>query len=144
MKVIITGSAFDTGVSIRNHIQERLNSVAKKLKSSKIHKLHLVLNKEGISFVSKIDVIDEIQGKTVLHASCEMGDAYTSVDGAIKKIQDQVIKYKDRVLKNRNHSGTIAKISTRNIKLEDVIEEYEVLDLNNEDAEYYFKENENS
>jgi ribosome-associated translation inhibitor RaiA len=50
MQIVITGSAFDTGVSIKNHIKEKLDTISKKLKSGKLHKIHAVLNKDGINF----------------------------------------------------------------------------------------------
>jgi ribosomal subunit interface protein len=127
MEIVITGSAFDTGVSIKNHMIEKLNLVAKKLKDGKLHKIHAVLNKEGINFVCKIDVIEEIGGKTILHASYEATEAYPCADLAIKKIEEQVVKYKDKIITERNHEGAVLKEKSHHLPEVLVDEEYEVL-----------------
>jgi putative sigma-54 modulation protein len=138
MEVVITGSGFDTGVSIKNHMKEKLDLVAKKLKAGKLHKIHAVLNKENINFHCKIDVVEEIGGKTILHASSEATEAYPCVDLAIKKIEEQIVKYKDKIITERNHEGAIAKEKSHHLPENELIEEeYEVLGETEADDEEY-------
>lgn len=118
MEIIITGSAFDTGLSIKNHIRDKLDRMSKKLKSKNVHKVHLVLNKNGINFLSKIDIIKEVGSKPILHASGEALDAYPCVDIAIKKIEDQILKYKDKKITKLKHEGFVIK--TQNAHQDDL------------------------
>jgi ribosomal subunit interface protein len=137
MEIVITGSAFDTGVSIKNHIKEKLDLVAKKLKDGKLHKIHAVLNKESINFVCKIDVMEEIGGKSIIHASYEATDAYACVDLAIKRIEEQVVRYKDKIITDRNHEGAVFKEKSRHLPEAEIVdEEYEVLGENEADDEF--------
>jgi ribosomal subunit interface protein len=109
MEIIITGSAFDTGLSVKNHITEKLNNMSKKLNSKNVHKVHLVLNKDGINFLSRIDVIKEIGQKPILHSSAEAADPYHCVDSSIKKIEDQILKYKNKEMSKTKHDGMVTK-----------------------------------
>ena len=129
MELIITGSAFDTGISIKNHIKEKVDLLLKKLKSGNVHKIHLVLNKDGINFLCKIDIIKEIGAKPILHASSEASDAYPCVDLAIKKIEDQILKYKNKMVSLKKHKGIILKEKSHLVPKVELVEEvYEIIE----------------
>lgn len=133
MEITITGSAFDTGVSLRNHIKEKLEIIAKKLRKGKIHKIHTVVNKDGINFLCKIDVIEEIDTKAVIHASHEATDVYACVDLTIKKIEEQFIKRKEKIIDLQKYEGSLMKEKISSIKPEDVEEVYLTIGEDEED-----------
>ena len=129
MELIITGSAFDTGVAIKNHIKEKVSLILKKFKSGNVHKIHLVLNKDGINFLCKIDVIKEVGAKPILHASSEASDAYPCVDLAIKKIEDQILKYKNKMVSQKKHNGATLKEQSHLMPEVELVDEiYEIIE----------------
>ena len=134
MEIIVTGSAFNTGTSIKQHIEEKVNIMAKKFKPNTVNKIHTVLNKDGINFLCRIDVIDAVAGKASFYASAEAVDAYPCVDLAIKKIEEQLIKRKEKVLREKKHDGASLKEATKGANQVDLVEEvYDV--IGDDDAE---------
>jgi ribosomal subunit interface protein len=127
MEIIITGSAFDTGNALKNHIKEKLTLIAKKVKKGVIHKIHIVINKEGINFVCRIDVTEEIDKKAVISSSNQAGDPYVCVDFAIKKLEEQLVKHNKKNITIRNHEGAVLKQDIARIPSETVEEVYEIL-----------------
>lgn len=127
MEVIITGANFDIGASLREHVKEKLILLSKKFNEDKIHKFHVIFSKEGISFVAKIDVIEEIDSKSVLNVSHCASDAYVSFDFAIKKLEEQFRKNKEKLVKMRKHTGVLVKEEQNAIAEDGIDETYTIL-----------------
>lgn len=135
MEITITGSAFDTGTALRTHIQEKLALVTKKVKKDAIHKIHVVINKEGIDFSCRIDVIEEIDGKAFISASNHATDVYACADICIKKLEDQLVRHNKKVLTQMKHEGVILKQEINAPGLELPEEVYEVLGDDDEEED---------
>ena len=127
MEIIITGSAFDAGNSLKNHIKEKLALIVRKVKKGAIHKIHIVINKEGMNFLCRIDVTEEIDKKAVISSSNQAGDPYVCVDFAIKKLEEQLVKHSKKNITTRNHEGAVLKQDIARIPSETVEEVYEIL-----------------
>lgn len=127
MEVIITGAGFDVGSSLKEHIKEKLNLLGKKFKGSKIHKFHVVFHKTSGEFNTKIDIIEEIDTKTIITSSHSAGDPYVSFDAAVKKLEEQCIKHKERQITKERKDGLDIKDITHHAPTETVDDAYTIL-----------------
>lgn len=131
MEVILTGSAFNTGVSLKTYIMQKVSNFNSKFSVNKIHKIHIVLNKEGGVFNTKIDVREEFDSKGIINANTHDSDAYKCFDNAIKTIERQIYVAKERHISGIKKQGTDFKnkIHNNQTKNLDIVDEsYNVIE----------------
>ena len=128
MEITAVGLNFETKNNVEAYIKEKLSSIYRKVKKGAIHKIHFTIKQEGEDFLSKVDIVEEIDKKAIITASEKAGTAYASIDLVCKNLEEQIIRHKEKVATKHHKNDVIAKEALNHISKETVEEVYEVLD----------------
>ena len=96
MHIVISGKHLEVGDSLKIHTTQFVQKHVTKYFSNAIN-AHVTISKEGDSFHSHITVNDGTGTHFLVNGDGIDGDAYKSVDKAVKKIEKQLERYKNRI-----------------------------------------------
>lgn len=91
MQVTITAKNFDLTPAIKQHAEEKFNSLAQHF--SNLSNLHIVLNIEHIDHCAEVTVHSH---GAELHATAKSEDMYSSIDQLAHKLYTQLQKQKEK------------------------------------------------
>ena len=128
MEITLVGLNFETKNNVEAYIKEKLSLISRKVKKGAIRKIHFVIKHEGEDFLSKVDIVEEIDKKAIITASEKAGTAHASIDLVCKNLEEQIIRHKEKIATKHHKNGVIAK-ETLNLTSTETLEEvYEILD----------------
>ena len=99
MQISITGRHLEITQGLRDHINERINSLGKHF--DRILDAHIVLMVERENQIAEATV--HIPHQPTIHAKAETTDMYASVDMMVDKIRHQMQKQKGKEITERDH-----------------------------------------
>lgn len=103
MKITITSRHESLTEGLRTHIEDKIHRVEKYL--GKIREAHVILNFEKRRHICEIN----LHGKSLsLAATGSSHDMYQSIDEALKKMERQVVKVKEKRV-GRHREGMLAR-----------------------------------
>jgi ribosomal subunit interface protein len=100
MSLRVSGKNMDIGEAIRERAEERVSNALSRFFDNRWSG-HVTVMKEGYGF--RTDCAIHIDSGTILHTDATAGDAYSSVDLAIIKLEKRLSRYKKRL--RDNHHG---------------------------------------
>ncbi len=100
MDIYTTARHFDLTPEIREHTENKLKRLARYF--DRIHEGHVILTKEKFRYLAEISL--RVGGGADLVSREETPDVFSSIDGAVDRLERQVKRHKDR-LKDRRGSG---------------------------------------
>lgn len=109
MDIRVSGHQVDTGDSIRQHVEDRLQGLADKYFSRALS-ANVTFGKGPHDFGFTCDIVAHVMQGLVLKGSHAAPEAHLSFDGAADKIEKQLRRYTRR-LKDRNNSQAQAALA---------------------------------
>jgi putative sigma-54 modulation protein len=100
METTFTFRNMDTTEALRNHTLDKLDKLTKYL--VKPGNAHIIFNVEKFNHVAEITLTANGQRYVGIERS---NDMYLSIDGAIRKLEDQLRKYKERLKAHKGEAG---------------------------------------
>jgi ribosomal subunit interface protein len=100
MHIVISGQHLEVGESLQNHAKSLLEKNVKKFFPAAIGAKVTIAKKNTSHFHTHIALNDCTTGHMNINSNGEDFDAYKSVEIAVKKLEKQLEKYKDRI---KNH-----------------------------------------
>lgn len=104
MEVIITGRHIEVTQPLHDYVTKKLERINKYFE--KILDIHVIL--EVIKKNHEIEIIINANGLT-LRSKGLSPDMYASIDQAVDKIEKQIKRYKDKIVRHKPKSGQISK-----------------------------------
>lgn len=99
METNYTFRNMDATEALRNHTDDKLAKLKKYL--IKPGNIHVIFNVEKFNHIAEITLI--ANGNRYVGSQCS-NDMYTSIDGAVKKLETQLRNYKERL---KGHKGEV-------------------------------------
>ena len=99
MTLQVTGKNVDAGLAFKDYIEGKIKAVLEKYIGPEISG-HIRLEKERIMFRTNCSI--RLRTGILLEAHGEGGDAYSSADAAVERLEKRVRRYKRRL---KNHHG---------------------------------------
>jgi ribosomal subunit interface protein len=100
MHIVISGQHLEIGESLQNHAKSLLEKNIKKFVPAAIGAQVTIAKKNHSHFLTHIVLNDGTGSHLTINSDGEDFDAYKSVEIAVKKLEKQLEKYKDRI---KNH-----------------------------------------
>ena len=97
MKITISGKQVETGSALRQHVEQRLDSVLGKYLDRAVA-AHVTVSKSRHQF--RADCSAHLSTGLTAQSHAEDSDIYTAFDGALERLEKQLRRYKRRL---RNH-----------------------------------------
>ncbi len=94
MQVTVTGRRIEMTDALRNYAEEKVLKKVKRYLDRTID-AHIVLSVEKYRHIA--EVIINVSG-TIIHSKEETEDMYSSIDGAVDKIERQIKRHKERIV----------------------------------------------
>ena len=95
MQINLTGHHVEITDSLRNYVDTKFEKLERHF--DHINNVHVILNVEKIN--QKAEATLHLNGGEVF-ATSEHSDMYAAIDGLIDKLDRQVIKYKEKLLRH--------------------------------------------
>ncbi len=105
MHIVISGKHLEVGEALKLHATQFVQKHVKKYFGHAVN-THVTISKEADSFHTHVTVNDGTGTHFLVNGDGSDGDAYKSVDKAVKKIAQQLERYKNRI---KNHKKTKLK-----------------------------------
>lgn len=102
MNIIVSGKHLEIGEALRSHIADFLRKHIKKYFSNAVD-ANVVIRKESANFHTHITVNDGTGTHLLINADGDDSDPYRSSEKAVKRIEKQLERYKNRI---KNHRKT--------------------------------------
>jgi len=107
MEIHVSGHQIDTGESLRDHVETRLNAIAEKYFSRAIS-AHVTFGKGPYDHSFTCDIVAHVPPGVVLKGRGGAGAAHAAFDQSADRIEKQLRRYKRR-LKDRHVQGAHAE-----------------------------------
>jgi len=96
MHIVISGKHLEVGEALRSHATEFIKKHIVKYFNNAVN-AHVTISKEVNHFHTHVTVNDGTGSHLIINGDGNDSDAYKSVDQAVKKIEKQLEKYKNRI-----------------------------------------------
>lgn len=96
MHIVISGKHLEVGEALRSHATEFVKKHIVKYFNNAVN-AHVTISKEVNHFHTHVTVNDGTGSHLIINGDGNDSDAYKSVDQAVKKIEKQLEKYKNRI-----------------------------------------------
>ena len=103
MQINISGHQIEITPALREFILSKLNKLERH--SNKIQSIHVHIKVE--QSIRQIAEADVTITKDKLHASAESENMYTSIDLLVEKLNNQLIKHKEKIIDRRDHHNNL-------------------------------------
>lgn len=109
MEIRVSGHQVDTGEALKQHVQERLSSIADKFFERAIS-ANVTFGKGPHDYAFTCDIVAHVMQGVILKASAQASEAHPAFDLAADKIEKQLRRYVSR-LKDRHGAAPAAEIA---------------------------------
>lgn len=111
MRINISGKHMETGEALKEHVTEHLQNSVKKYFENAIVAT-VVFSKREAFYNCHIHVNEGVKGGIDVSSEEEAADVYVAFDGAVKKAEKQLRRYK-RKLKDRSGKESVSSLSAK-------------------------------
>lgn len=102
MQINFTGHGIQVTPAIRDYTTQKFDKLTHR--GDKIISIHVVFDVEKLQQIAKATI--HVPGKEI-HASSESADLYSAIDLLVDKLDQQIIKHKDKM---KNHHDQLDQI----------------------------------
>jgi ribosomal subunit interface protein len=107
MEIRVSGHQVDTGVALRDHVQERMNAIADKYFSRAIS-AQVTFGKGPHEHSFVCDIVAHVMQGVILKGSGQAAEAHPAFDQAAERVEKQLRRYTRRL---KGHNGAAVELS---------------------------------